>query len=76
MYPAIHLSVESLTSGQSLFVQGAATAAIAIPQYDELFGNNLDQKLAVVHLLKRNLEEKNFKGKRMNSSCQCKNWPG
>ena len=59
MYPAIHLSVESLTSGQSLFVQGAAIAAIAIPQYDELFGKNLDQKLAVVHLLKRNLEERN-----------------
>ena len=28
-------------------------------QYDELFGNNLDQKLAVVHLLTRNLEERN-----------------
>ena len=30
-----------------------------IPQYDELFGRNLDQKLAIVHILKRNLEERN-----------------
>ena len=35
------------------------TLADQIPQYDNLFGENLDQKLAVVHLLKRNLEERN-----------------
>ena len=35
------------------------TIVYQIPQYDGLFGNNLDKKLAVVHLLKRNLEERN-----------------
>ena len=49
-----------------------------IPQYGELFGKNLDQKLAVVHLLKRNLGERNkiLKEKEWIQAANAKIGPG